>query len=345
MASFVNSTTLDWEQYIPAMMFSYNTSYHSTIMTTPFELLFGMKARTPSFPSQDVQRLHYGESYAAERLQILKQARLIAQQHTADKGEEYKAQFDKKAVPHDFKIGDLVLYSEYNFLGKNKKLTPKWLGPATIIETTETNVKIKCANNRIKLLNVSHIKHFVLSKAAEKANVYPEDENFGPTVDPEQKPPSFDFLADAQTRPQTRSLTRLLHEQHSINFVQLDLQSKLSNICEKLYKHDVPFCNLTSDEQLLWSAYDIDDILFFLTGDQNFCPDYTEYYRVCQPKPLPLSLQVVVAPQPQPQPQQGPEPRDRAAIDARNIVADPRARRAKTLANRLIYLHARAHSM
>ena len=136
LASFVNSTTLDWEQYIPAMMFSYNTSYHSTIMTTPFELLFGMKARTPSFPSQDVQHLHYGESFAAERLQILKQARLIAQQHTADKGEDYKSQFDKNAVPHEF----------------------KWLGPATIIETTDTNVKIKCANNKVKLLNVSHIK-------------------------------------------------------------------------------------------------------------------------------------------------------------------------------------------
>ena len=91
-------------------------------MTTPFELLFGMKARTPSFPSQDVQHLHYGESFAAERLQILKQARLIAQQHTADKGEGYKLQFDKTAQPHDFKVGDLVLFSEHNFLGKNKKL-------------------------------------------------------------------------------------------------------------------------------------------------------------------------------------------------------------------------------
>ena len=144
-------------------------------MTTPFELLFGMKARTPSFPSQDVQHLHYGESFAAERLQILQQARQIAQQHTAEKGEDYKSQFDKRAVPHNLKIGDLVLFSEYNFVGKNKKLAPKWLGPATIIEATETNVKIKCANNKVKLLNVSHIKHFVLEKFALKAGVYPEN--------------------------------------------------------------------------------------------------------------------------------------------------------------------------
>ena len=39
----------------------------------------------------------------------------------ADKGEDYKVQFDKKAILHSFQVGYLVLFSEYNFLGKNKK--------------------------------------------------------------------------------------------------------------------------------------------------------------------------------------------------------------------------------
>jgi hypothetical protein len=43
LASFVNDTTLDWENFLPALMLSYNTSYHSTITTMPFELLFGEK--------------------------------------------------------------------------------------------------------------------------------------------------------------------------------------------------------------------------------------------------------------------------------------------------------------
>ena len=47
-------------------------------MTTPFELLYGMKPRTPSFPGSDLQKLHYGESFAAQRLQILQSARKIA---------------------------------------------------------------------------------------------------------------------------------------------------------------------------------------------------------------------------------------------------------------------------
>jgi transposase InsO family protein len=66
LQSFVDDTTLNWETFLPALAISYNTSYHSTIATTPFELLFGEKARLPSFPNEDIQQLHYGETSAAE---------------------------------------------------------------------------------------------------------------------------------------------------------------------------------------------------------------------------------------------------------------------------------------
>jgi hypothetical protein len=55
LASFVDDTMLDWEFFLPALTLSYNTSYHSTIATTPFELLFGDKPRLPSFPNLDIQ--------------------------------------------------------------------------------------------------------------------------------------------------------------------------------------------------------------------------------------------------------------------------------------------------
>jgi transposase InsO family protein len=42
--SFVDDKTLNWETFLPALAISYNTSYHSTIATTLFELLFGEKA-------------------------------------------------------------------------------------------------------------------------------------------------------------------------------------------------------------------------------------------------------------------------------------------------------------
>jgi hypothetical protein len=70
LQTFVD-TTRNWETFLPALAISYNTSYHSTIATTPFKLLFGEKARLPSFPSQ----IHYGETSATERFNLLQKLR------------------------------------------------------------------------------------------------------------------------------------------------------------------------------------------------------------------------------------------------------------------------------
>jgi hypothetical protein len=43
LQSFVDDTTLNSETFLPALATSYNTSYHSTIATTPFQLLLGEK--------------------------------------------------------------------------------------------------------------------------------------------------------------------------------------------------------------------------------------------------------------------------------------------------------------
>jgi hypothetical protein len=55
LASYVDETTLNWQDFLPALMLAYNTSYHSTIATTPFKLLFGVKPRLPSFPVPEIE--------------------------------------------------------------------------------------------------------------------------------------------------------------------------------------------------------------------------------------------------------------------------------------------------
>jgi len=57
LASFVDHTALNWETFLPALVLSYNMSYHSTIATIPFVLLFGKKAWLPSFPNEDILRV------------------------------------------------------------------------------------------------------------------------------------------------------------------------------------------------------------------------------------------------------------------------------------------------
>ena len=38
-----------WDRYIPLMEFSYNNSYQASIGTTPYEVLYGLRCRTPVY--------------------------------------------------------------------------------------------------------------------------------------------------------------------------------------------------------------------------------------------------------------------------------------------------------
>ena len=57
LGDFSNSSTLDWEEFLPAMAFAYNTTMHRTIKATPFMLTYGIEHRTPVFAAQTT----YGE--------------------------------------------------------------------------------------------------------------------------------------------------------------------------------------------------------------------------------------------------------------------------------------------
>ncbi len=109
---------------------------------TSFELLFGIRPRLPSLPAPEIQRQHYGQSFPAERLRLLQHAHQMARQHAALQGQKYKENFDKTAIGHKFKIDQKVWLSDTTALGKNPKLTPKWLGPYKIVDLNDNNAKL-----------------------------------------------------------------------------------------------------------------------------------------------------------------------------------------------------------
>jgi hypothetical protein len=221
LASFVDDTTLDWENFLPALMLSYNTSYHSTIATTPFELLFGEKPRLPSFPNPDIHRMHYGESSAAERYQLLQKIRFLAKNIAEEQGEKTKDNFNKNASPHEFKINDLVLYEDFSPLGKNAKLTPKWLGPAKITEINDTNARIQLPNGKSKIINIMRIKKFFQQK--DKNSESEQNKTVSGSSE-------LDFNSEQNlSGPVTRAMKKLLEQQKATNLaisVLCDLSKK-----------------------------------------------------------------------------------------------------------------------
>ena len=67
----------DWDQLLPFAMFAYNTSVHEATKFTPFEVVFGKIARTPSsFPDHEKSET-YG-TYRQELILGLSEIKLIA---------------------------------------------------------------------------------------------------------------------------------------------------------------------------------------------------------------------------------------------------------------------------
>jgi len=159
LASMVDSSTLNWEQFIPALMFCYNSSYHRSIKTSPFFLTFGFEPRSPSFFATDI-RLFLKEDHNSA-LQRLAEARKIAIENNWVATEAYKENFDKKAKDYNYHVGQFVLLDEFNFLNKNRKLASKFAGPYQIIRLKgNNNAEIVVNNGRKMIVNFQRLRPF-----------------------------------------------------------------------------------------------------------------------------------------------------------------------------------------
>ena len=128
LSSFVDSNTKNWIEYINPMLFAYNTSFHSTTKCTPYFLTFGQEARYPSNPNPDIQH-HYGDLLPSKWYKQLQEARIVASHHSMLASDRSADNFDSHTFPIKYTLGQLVWLNEFNFLGKNRKLSPNWSGP------------------------------------------------------------------------------------------------------------------------------------------------------------------------------------------------------------------------
>ena len=145
----------------------------------------------------------YGESFPAERLQLLQHARQVARQHAEVQGIKYKQNFDCTTAPHSFKIDQKVWLSDTTALGKNPKLTPKWLGPYKIVDLNDNNAKLEIKSNKFKIVNCSRLKPFLENK---NKSVCPEDKCLS-----QGDPGLFqDTNTEISNRPLTRALKKLI---------------------------------------------------------------------------------------------------------------------------------------
>ena len=156
LAAFVDEQTLDWEQYLPALMFSYNTSFHRAIKTSPFFLTYGIE---PNLPGE--LPINYADNSSTDLLARLKLARHLASKNIEKAGDASKTYYDTKVKTYIFQANQQVLLDEHYFLDRNQKLSPKYTGPHLITKLKgNCNVELLLDNGKFAIVHVNRLKPY-----------------------------------------------------------------------------------------------------------------------------------------------------------------------------------------
>ena len=152
---FVNNNEDDWD--VELATFSYNSMVHESTKATPFELMFGRIARTPSEIKEPVENEVTVDAYLANLITTLNKVQKIAKENIIKAKEKSKERYDQNVLQHIFKIGKSVFLLQG---GKIRKLKAQYKGPFAVINNYKNgNVKIKTGKNRFSAVNGNRLQH------------------------------------------------------------------------------------------------------------------------------------------------------------------------------------------
>jgi hypothetical protein len=155
---FCNPKGSDWEKWLPFSCFVFNTTPHTMTKYTPYEILFGRKARFPSSLQQkSVPTYNYDDLIVdvKKRLQDCHEnARADLIQSKQKKIEDQKCKVHMPLVQE----GDMVLLKNE----KAGKLDPLWLGPYKVIEVDHkgSNAILELNKKKSSKVHINRIKQY-----------------------------------------------------------------------------------------------------------------------------------------------------------------------------------------
>jgi len=150
---------IDRDDWIPYATFVYNTTTHRNTGYTPFELLFGYKARVP-ISLQERLTPRYNYDYVSELKGRMQTAHAVERDRLVEGKVRSQRDYDKRTVQLTLKVGDKVLlFDESVRRGRSKTLGAKWIGPYVVLTVEGVNATIKRGRDAAKV-HINRLKPF-----------------------------------------------------------------------------------------------------------------------------------------------------------------------------------------
>ena len=107
IAKTISKAELSWEDFLPALNLAYNTSYQSSIASSPFELLYGY---APRLPTTNLEAATLASTFTQERFLTFKRVLQDVEKEIAD---DKNSQMEK--VAESFVLNQDIMLSEKSF--------------------------------------------------------------------------------------------------------------------------------------------------------------------------------------------------------------------------------------
>ena len=161
----------NWSAWLAAAEWWYNTTFHTTLNSTPFQVVYGMKPRHLAWQ----ERSHTNISSLEELLETKQQQWCRLKELLESAQAKMKAYSDAKRSAREFQKGDLVYLKLQPYrqvtvaIRKNLKLAAKFYGPYEVIEKIGSVAYRLALPERSRVHPVFHVSQ--LKKAIGQAKV------------------------------------------------------------------------------------------------------------------------------------------------------------------------------
>lgn len=155
-----------WSKWLPLAEFWYNTSYHTALGRTPFEVLYGHPLRHFGITNADVCHPTELDEWLSER-RLLNQ---VIQQQLTRASHRMKQQADRHRSEREFEIGDMVYLKVQPSIQTtvanraNQKLAYKYFGPFKILQrigSVAYKLDLPATAKTHSMIHVSQLKRHV----------------------------------------------------------------------------------------------------------------------------------------------------------------------------------------